>query len=242
MKNAVIYLTLISLVLLIIACGKNTIIAEQPDNELMQKISYEQKCKSIVCLQNQQCDAGNCVCAEGFKDCKGNCIIKESCCSDSDCANWQVCGEDSKCHNEQKKCEFNQKWDSVKDECACVQGTKFCERQKECIPNNSCCTATDCTLRRDLCVQTSYAASTCIKDPTMHCKSIVEGQKGIFSLGNETYKITVSNILEAGETALQINGKEQTIQLNTSQNLSDNSEIYVEQIKTLGGACKSYPD
>lgn len=241
-KTHIIFVALLGLAMLISACEKNTISATQADDQISKKVLDEQSCANVLCSQNQQCVAGNCICAQNATSCQGKCIPKNSCCADTDCTRGKFCAEDNHCHERQIECNYNQKWDVQKEECACVLGTKFCEQQKKCIPTTNCCLPSDCTLRRDLCLQTTYVASVCLIDDSTHCKGIPEGQKSIFFAANQTYRITLQKILENGKTALIINENNQSVLFNTSQKLGQNLEINVDKIKSMGGVCKTYPD
>lgn len=229
--------------LFLTACQQqNTIVATTPDSQLTEKIAEEQRCANITCGQNEQCKGGTCVCIQKYKSCNEKCIPTAGCCTQDDCDDNHFCGEDSICHKKPQTCNYYEIWDTSKEECACDKGTKFCEAQNICMPEKHCCIPTDCTFRRDICVPTNYAAGICITDPSLHCKTIVEGNQARFTLKNDSFVIAVTNIFEKGNTAMRIDDKTVTLRFNVSETLNEDSAISVQHIKDLGGTCKKFND
>lgn len=231
-----------ALLLFLTSCANNAIVAESANETILQKISEEQKCKTTTCSANQKCIAGNCVCEQRFKDCNGKCIPSRACCTEADCEEGAFCNQENTCKSYPKQCAYNQEWNITNETCTCIQGTKFCEPQNKCIPSKNCCVPSDCTFRRNLCSDTNYIASVCIKDETKHCKSINEGRNELFSLKDDTYfRIHVNNIVEKGSTNIIVNKNiSKKLLFNTSTQLTDNLTIFVDEIKELGGVCKTY--
>lgn len=226
------------------ACQQASIIAETPDEVLMQKLAEDQKCANKICGQNQQCVAGDCVCSSGFKKCDAACISSKSCCSSDDCSEGQYCNEQNVCKTSQKQCSYLQKWDAETGSCICSDNAKFCDLQNKCIPKNNCCSTLDCTFRRDLCQETKYSARVCIKDDAMHCKTIIEGQNDLFLLKNNDYnRVHVNSIIENGNTNIIINKNiSKMLMFNVTQQFANNSIISVDSIRQSGGVCKTYSD
>lgn len=243
MSSKTIALTVMATLLFLTACQQqNTVVAITPDTVLAEKIAEEQRCANVICGQNEECEAGNCVCTQKYKSCNEKCIPTAGCCTQDDCDDNNFCGEDNTCHKKQQTCNYYEAWDIETEECTCAIGTKFCQAQNICIPQNHCCTPIDCTFRRDICVPTNYAAGICITNPSLHCKTIVEGNQARFTLGNESFVIAVTNIFEKGNTAMRINDKTTTLTFNTSETLNKNAAISVQHIKNLGGVCKKFND
>jgi hypothetical protein len=73
---------------------------------------------------HEQCDVGShrCACADGFKQCNGQCIADSACCSSTDCGSGKVCNTAS--HG-----------------CECDANSKMCNGT--CISKTACCAATD---------------------------------------------------------------------------------------------------
>ena len=231
------------LFLFLAACKQqNTIVATTPDEALTTRLAEEQKCTNVVCGQNEQCQGGTCVCTPKFKPCNAECIPTAGCCIQDDCDDEHFCGEDKECHKKPQTCDYYQIWDAQKEECTCITGTKFCQEQNKCIPESHCCIPTDCTFRRDICVPTNYAAGVCIKDKSLHCRTIVEGNQARFTLSNQSFVITITNIFEKGNTAMRINDKARTLTFNASEQLTQDSAISVPHITNLGGTCKLFND
>ncbi len=235
--------SIVLLLLLLTGCQQqNTLVATTPETEFAEKLAEKQKCANVMCGQNEQCSGGECVCADKYKSCNGTCIPTEGCCIQDDCDDEHFCAENNKCHLSPQTCDYYEEWNAEKEACDCTQGTKFCQAQNKCIPENHCCTPTDCTFRRDICVPTNYAAGVCVRDPSLHCKTIVEGNQARFTIDNTPLKITVTNIFEKGNTALRIEDAVKTMQFNTTEQLTQQATISVEHIKNLGGTCKLFND
>jgi hypothetical protein len=102
----------------------------------------------------------------------------------------------------------------------------------------------DCSWRRDRCLDTNYAASICIKDNAKHCKSIGEGRSELFNLDDDSYfRVHVNNIVERGDTNIVINkNASKKLLFNKTAQLSDDLAIIVDEIKESGGVCKTYAD
>ena len=220
----------------------DTLVAESPDEAVAEKIAEEQVCAGVICGVNQQCKAGVCGCGQKFKLCGDACIPTAGCCVQDDCDDNHFCADDNQCRKKPETCSYNQEWDAAKESCKCAAGNKFCQEQNKCIPEKNCCVYQDCTLRRDICVKTSYLASVCINDPALHCKGVIEGQQALFNLPTTEFKVRIKNILEQGKTIVTINDEQKTLDINAPHQLDTTTTIKLEQIKTIGGVCKTYND
>lgn len=224
------------------SCTQNVITSEPANETVAQKISAAQKCVGVVCGENQFCNTGSCVCKAGFRKCNDSCISNDSCCGDGDCDYGKFCSE-NKCRNIVRKCNYGEVWNSDNESCACASNTKFCELQSKCIPLNHCCVPSDCSFRRDLCLQTNNIVTVCVDDGSIHCKGVIEGRDALFSLANTDLRIKVTKIFEDSGVSVIIGKNESAVlEFNASQSLKNNISVYVEQIKSAGGVCKTYQD
>lgn len=198
-------------------------------------------CADVQCGANAYCDAGQCVCEDGFKRCGADCIRSTSCCVDTDCPPGKQCSG-GVCVD-RPICAFNERWDEGRKECICADGAKFCEAQGKCIPAKHCCAHSDCD-DDQRCAATTYSATVCMKLDTKKCKNAHEG--GIaqeFFFTETPHLVRMQKVLEGPRFDLRVNNETiRRIGINETNVLSDGTRLYVENMLVFGGNCREELD
>lgn len=220
-----------------------TLQASELNASILEKIVDEEKCDAITCGENEACSEGKCSCTEDFKSCDGRCVVKTACCSDTECGQEKFCGDDAKCHFSKRTCEFNEIWTVEKESCVCSENSRWCDAQRRCIPSNHCCVVDDCTGQRtaDVCVKTQYAPQVCIKDPLAHCKSIIEGQNGLFRIENNFFRVAVDDVIE-NKVLVRLNDVAKELMVQEDFFVNESIILFVDSVKALGGFCERSRD
>ena len=227
---------LISSLLLLSACSNDTITA-RPIDEQVISVEVDVKsnlCDQVSCDDNSKCVSGECVCDSGFKRCEKECISENLCCDSGDCSLGEFC-EEGICMRH--VCPFNQIFNSKKQKCVCDDASKWCSLQDKCIPKANCCVHADCG-NDYACAETYFLALVCVDDSRERCRSTLEGQNSVFYINGISYDITVENVSE-DFVSLRVNELMlDALPLNTPYELTENSRIYIEETRMVGGSCK----
>ncbi len=241
MTKAFIIFGLAAVLLFIAACAQNSIEASPiAENKTETELAEIEKnpCEGIVCGDNEQCADGKCRCKDNYKACNGECIPKTDCCSDNDCAEGKLC-EGQKCIS--PVCDYNEHFDKEKGECACEEGTKFCDEQKKCIPRDNCCELLSCG--RDFrCTRTSFSPTICLANSKKTCKVVHEDREDLFTLEGSDYRIKVEDVMQRGSINLTVNSKIVELGSEETKEISSGVKLFAEDIVTFGGVCKEEPD
>lgn len=219
----------------LLACTpqESTVIA-QPGGDISPA---EDICDRTICDAGSECADGQCICKQDFKACGSTCIPATHCCSDTDCEANRACQQGT-CAVIEKECAYNQQFDHDTGECTCAPDTQFCESQQKCIVLKSCCSSTDCQDRDEKCSPTSFAATVCITDPLLHCKSIRESHQEIFGLQGGALTVGLDTIQSDGSVNVSVNGASVPAKIKREVSLEKNRKLVIDAIKTFGGTCK----
>ncbi len=205
--------------------------AVQEDQELKPTDTHEQNpCLGIKCGKNEICKEGECVCAN--KDCRGECIAKNECCSNDDCSNGT-------CENKlciELSCDYKQQ--PAEGECQCQEGYTFCREQNKCIKQGACCRHTDCP-RGDRCVETSLKVSFCTETPEKkRCRLFADNERSeLIETETADLRVNAEKWLSDGSVQFKINEESIILKENQTQEF-EGVKIYQEGIQMIGGFCK----
>jgi hypothetical protein len=239
-KSPLFFLFILFLVFLIAGCTQSKTIDQPrpPDNEIPVVLG---PCSDITCGSNEFCFKGDCLCSEGFNRCNDICISNQSCCTDKDCELTYFCNKEYTCEKgcDDFACERNKICDETSKQCVCEPGTVWCENQRSCLKEGSCCTDIDCPGSRD-CVFTISFATMCIESAgKVGCEKIMEGQENTFYVNEIKYKLFIKRIYDDNSILLSLNNKAIMLFPEEEYNVDDDTIMYVKIMKNFGGECKT---
>ena len=245
--------------LLVIACTlpkptRTVVITKQLDDTKSIEL-----CLNVTCGSNTYCSWGSCVCNQGFKVCADQCILNDSCCSNSDCSIDQTCRSGicasipstpvekpnailnpqiNKTEQLDVECKSNQE-KTANNQCTCRQGTRWCDSQYKCIPLDDCCISAECRGTK-YCQPFTTSANVCFQTAVdgKVCQRIPQGRTTSIMLASYGFKTNVSNAMFADWVTLDLNGityselvEEDTVPFN------DGIKIWIDDISVHGGKC-----
>jgi len=200
----------------------------QPGVPAPEPVAVEQNCE---CGQNELCQNNECVCADGFKQCRDSCIPDKSCCTDEDCDS--ACTEGT-CEPA-ATCDYAE---TLEDgECVCRSDYQFCEEQDRCISRDSCCSFINCG-SFETCVKTSFAVQFCAEQgQKTKCKLATDlGRKEFFEFDNTEFYVQATQFKE---NSIDFNIGNQTITLKPDERVRHgNLTIWQEEFRVMGGFCR----
>lgn len=186
-------------------------------------------CLKVDCETDKECKGGVCVCLEGTKDCKGDCIPLDGCCDDSECEGHCA---DNQCVD---ACTYGEQYKDGK--CVCAENYKYCDAQEKCIPQDYCCSFLNCRSFEE-CVPTTYTASICFQfENKKKCRLVSDlARTEYVEIGD--LEISATPVL-FGETNLQLRLDNETYALQPNVKIDlKGIDIWAEDLKPMGGFCR----
>ncbi len=240
-KRLALFGLVLGILVFLSGCAQNEITSTPVvESKAVEEINLAEDlfCENVVCGKNEECTKGVCECKADFKSCGEVCITETDCCMDNDCEEGKIC-ENTKCIT--PVCDYNEYFDGEDGKCVCEEGTKFCDEQKKCIPEKSCCMLLSCG--RDFrCARTTFSPRICLNTGYKGlCKVIPEKTGTLFTIDGADFNIEVEEILQRGSLKLKINEKSVELSEGEEMQITRGVKLYPEEILTFGGVCKEEP-
>jgi hypothetical protein len=195
-------------------------------------------CDRITCSQNEQCQAGVCICTG--KKCEDRCLTTGACCSTADCQDGEIC-RNNRCAKVET-CGFSEAYDDEYTVCACSPGKVFCGPQNKCIDAGKCCSHADCP-SFNRCKPTLFRTSICVKfEEKKLCRTVADdGRDILFDLGEREGRIKLEKIFEDSSLIIRVGKENITLTPNSTAPFLDGI-LWSEGVDVIGGQCEEDKD